>query len=179
MSRYIQRVLSPGEKIVYEAQLHWYIYLRGLGWVVAGAVLGAAGSYLVQLLVGARLFDIPTNFPVRLVGVGVILVGAFSLLSAYIRQISTELVITDRRVIAKYGFIATTTFEVMMARIEGANIDQTILGRLLGFGTILVRGTGGGISPIDHIAAPYAFHACLMKVLEHVRQKDSVSDIGA
>ena len=67
-----------------------------------------------------------------------------------------------------YHFVDRATFELMIARVEGANIDQTILGRMLGFGTILVKGTGGGISPIDHIAAPYKFHNYLLKVLERV-----------
>ncbi len=50
--------------------------------------------------------------------------------------------------------------------MEGANIDQTVLGRILGYGTVMVKGTGGGISPIDHVANPYRFHSHLMRTIE-------------
>ena len=68
--------------------------------------------------------------------------------------------------IAKAGFISRSTFEVMLNRVEGANIDQTVWGRVLGFGSIYVHGTGGGITPIDHIADPLNFKKQLMTWVE-------------
>ncbi|MDD3288250.1 MAG: PH domain-containing protein [Alphaproteobacteria bacterium] len=170
MSRYINRVLGPGEQALYAAEIHWYIYLNGVFVLILGSLIGRFGPWFVEFLLGTDVMQESAKI-VQMASFAVIGLGAYLLLLAYVRQISTELVITNRRVIAKYGFIATTTFELMLSKVEGANIDQTIWGRLLGFGTVLVKGTGGGISPIDHVAAPYGFHNFLMKALE----KESVA----
>ena len=164
MSSYLSRVLGPGEKILYESELHWVIYRHGIILTILGVLVGHFADDAIGMLLGGDIGAFAVK-PVTYIAVAIIVFGAFELIIAYIRQISTELVVTNRRVIAKYGFIATTTFELMIDRVEGANIDQTVLGRMLGFGTVMVHGTGGGISPIDHVANPYAFHACLMRAL--------------
>ena len=97
------------------------------------------------------------------------MVGTAFLLAAYIRQTSTELAVTNRRIIAKYCFISLTTFEIMITRVTGANFEQTVTGRLLGYGTILVHGAGGEISPIELVAHPQEYHRALMGVLERVQ----------
>ena len=171
MSRYLSRVLVADEKLLYSAQLHWVVFLRGLGMTLFGVLVGQVGLHVIEVLLGAEIAkQLASN--VTKASVIIILVGAYDLLRAYIKQISTELVITNRRVIAKYGFIATTTFELMMNKVEGANIDQTVAGRILGYGTILVKGTGGGISPIDHVAEPYRFHAALMQILDRIQKRN-------
>lgn len=177
MSRYLDRVVGPDEKILYRAHMHWILYARGLATTFLGALLGHYAAPLTGLFLGGEIQEMVAK-PSVYVAMGVIALGALQLLVAFIWQVCTELVITNRRVIAKYGFVATTTFEVMIPKVEGANIDQTVMGRLLGYGTIMVRGTGGGISPIGGIADPYGFHTALLKVLETTRPKakSSLSD---
>ena len=164
MSSYVKRAMQPNEQIVFSAQLHWIIYRMGVVITIMGAVVGYSGVRLVNLVLGDQ---IGAHFvqPIRYVAVGLIALGAFQLIATFIRQISTELVITDQRVIAKTGFIATTSYELMMTKVEGATIEQTVGGRIFGYGTLMVKGTGGGISPIDHVADPYKFHSHLMSAL--------------
>jgi uncharacterized membrane protein YdbT with pleckstrin-like domain len=162
---YVQKCLQPNEHVVYTAQLHWMIYVQGLIFALFGAVLGYEMPSLLQ-----RMFDPSFAETIRrpaAIGCFIISsIGAILLLGAYIKQVSTELVVTDQRVIAKYGYISRTTFEIMNTRITGANFEQTVMGRILGFGTILVHGAGGDISPIDLVADPQGFHNALMGVLE-------------
>ncbi|MCL2469874.1 MAG: PH domain-containing protein [Alphaproteobacteria bacterium] len=174
MSSYVKRAMQSNERILCEAQLHWIIYKMGLMIVLIGTVLAFWTSPLIGFL-GEDFVETSLE-PTRYVALGLIAVGAFQLVCAFIRQISTELVITDRRVIAKHGFISTTSYELMLPKVEGATIDQSILGRILGYGTIMVKGTGGGISPIDHVTNPYLFHAHLMSALQKVQ--DSTMDHG-
>ena len=171
-------MLLTEERVVYAAELHWIVYVRGAVLVIAGGLLGHFGPYVMneatQHLFGRAL---PGGWQVdgiridifKIVSVLIILLGAIELIRGLIKQISTELVITNRRVIAKHGFIACYTFELLLTKVEGANVDQTIMGRLLGFGTLLVKGTGGGISPIDHIARPFKFHSVLMQMVDRAR----------
>jgi uncharacterized membrane protein YdbT with pleckstrin-like domain len=171
MSSYVKRAMHGDEKIIYAAQLHWVIYQAGVVFVLLGAILGHLGASFIPDLLGETLTGyVDTLMTYLSVAVGA--TGALSLLFAFIRQISTELVITNQRVIAKHGFISTTSYELMMTKVEGATIDQSIWGRIMGFGTLMVKGTGGGISPIDHVADPYVFHSHLMKALHEVQDGD-------
>ncbi len=169
MGSYVQRVLSAEEQIVYPAQLHWVIYFRGLFMTFMGALVGHFGGYGVRAILGDNMAQMAAK-PIMVLAMVMIVWGTVELLLAFIRQTSTELVITNKRVIAKYGFIATTTFELMIVKVEGANIDQTVLGRMLGFGTVMVKGTGGGISPIDHVASPFLFQNYLMNAMERANR---------
>jgi uncharacterized membrane protein YdbT with pleckstrin-like domain len=96
--------------------------------------------------------------------------GLILLIGSTIRQSSTELAITNRRLIAKYGAISRSTFEIMIGRVTGVNFEQTMMGRILGYGTVLVHGAGGDISPFDVLSNPQLFQRALMDVVEHTRR---------
>lgn len=167
MSSYVKRAMQPNEKIVFAAQLHWIIYRMGIVITAMGALFGTYAGPAAQYILGDK-YAAMVETPIRYIALGLIALGAFQLIATFIRQISTELVITDQRVIAKHGFIATTSYELMMTKVEGATIEQSVMGRILGYGTLMVKGTGGGISPIDHVADPYKFHSFLMSALRDV-----------
>lgn len=178
MSKYLKRVMLPDEEIIYQTELHWIIYFKGFFVVVCGVLAARWGSQISHALFGAATEKM-LNAGLERFAVLVIAIGALQLLWTFIRQISTELVITNYRVIAKFGFVATTTFEVMMSKVEGANIDQSVLGRILGFGTVMVRGTGGGLSPIDHIANPTRFQSNLLMSLDRSQRDDTLDTAKA
>jgi uncharacterized membrane protein YdbT with pleckstrin-like domain len=162
---YVEKILLPDERVIYAATLHWVIYTQGL---LMTGLAGLVGYFSHPFLAIAFGEPLGTQFtkPVSAIAMIVVLMGAALLFGAYIRQASTELVVTNKRLIAKYGFISRTTFEILVNRITGANFDQTVVGRLLGFGTILVHGAGGEISPIDQVANPQLFYRALVSVLE-------------
>ncbi len=173
MGAYVKRAMQPNETILYETQLHWIIYKMGIVITLLGFLVGRFVPLPVKMFLGESIATMVAP-ATTYVAAGLIALGAFQLIASYIRQISTELVITDQRVIAKHGFIATTSYELMMTKVEGATIEQSIGGRLLGFGTLMVKGTGGGISPIDHVANPYRFHSHLMNALHDAHAADAV-----
>lgn len=166
MSSYLRRAMQDDEKLCYATQLHWVIYLDGLLLVALGALAGHMTPWAAGVLFGEKLSGYIEK-PVMYASAAIVLYGALKLVFSFIRQMSTELVITDQRVIAKHGLVATTSYELMMSKVEGATIDQSVLGRMLGYGTLMVKGTGGGISPIDHIADPYRFHTYLMNAIHN------------
>jgi uncharacterized membrane protein YdbT with pleckstrin-like domain len=169
MSSYVKRAMQPNESILYAAQLHWIIYRMGATITLLGVLFGRYAGKPFEMFFGDGLNGW-TEKPIMYISIGLIAVGAFELIADFIRQISTELVITDQRVIAKHGFISTTSYELMLTKVEGATIEQTIIGRMLGYGTLMVKGTGGGISPIDHVADPYKFHSHLMNALRDAQE---------
>ena len=80
----------------------------------------------------------------------VVLIGLISI----IRMWTTEIVLTNRRLIHKRGWIARKTEELSLARIEEVNLRQGIVGRILGYGRVQVRGIGGGDIVLPAIARP-------------------------
>ena len=161
MARYVNSVLMGDERIEYQTELHWIIYIKGLFLTALGGVLSVYLRDLMHMFLGG----IPSQAFEQMLAWGtaaIVGLGCLFLLHAYIKQTSTELVVTNRRVIAKFGVISRATYEIMLSRVEGANVEQSVLGRILGFGSIVVHGTGGGISPIDLVSNPRAFQSYLV-----------------
>jgi uncharacterized membrane protein YdbT with pleckstrin-like domain len=64
---------------------------------------------------------------------------------------------TDRRIIFKRGFIRRHTIEMHLDKVESVDVDQSLLGRMFGYGDILIRGVGVGIEPLKNIGSPLEF----------------------
>ena len=80
----------------------------------------------------------------------------------WIQFASTEMAITNRRVVAKIGFIWRRTIEMERQKVESVSVDQSILGRVLDYGTIIVRGTGSTLEPMANIDDPLEFRNKLL-----------------
>jgi hypothetical protein len=143
MGRYVDSVLRPGEQVLAVGRLHWIIYSGAFGCLVAAIVLGLAGSGLPQLRV------------VLFVLAGIALAGAVIFgVKEWFDQWITEIAVTNFRLIYKRGFIRRYTAEMHMDKIESVTVDQSILGRILGYGTINARGVGVGIEHLQKVASP-------------------------
>jgi uncharacterized membrane protein YdbT with pleckstrin-like domain len=141
---YAEQNLMPGEEIVYKAKLHWVLFLRPIGPLILALILLIFGS--------AQNSDSVTIFRclagIFFLGVIVSGIGAFTLF------ITTEFALTNKRVIAKSGWIRRRSVELLLSKIESIGVNQPILGRILDYGTIIVTGTGGTKEPFRDIAAP-------------------------
>ena len=93
----------------------------------------------------------------------VVVIGLFFLAAAWIRVHSTEIAITNRRVIAKFGFIRRETVEINLEKVEALKVDQTFLGRFLNYGTVFISGAGTSVAPIRDIADPLVFRRKFME----------------
>lgn len=69
-------------------------------------------------------------------------------------RVTTEIVVTDKRIIHKVGWIARRTEEMNITKVETVDVDQGVVGRILGFGTVLIRGIGGSWEPLRRLASP-------------------------
>ena len=87
----------------------------------------------------------------------IIVVGLVFLAWAWVRVRSTEVAITNRRVIAKFGFIKRHTVEINLDKVEALRVEQGFWGRLLNYGTIFVSGAGTSVAPFPDIADPLVF----------------------
>jgi len=146
---YLQRILQPGETLRYVGRLHWIVYLPGLALFAIAVGLSAA-------IIAANQFG--NLVPYFLVALDLVMLASLlTLLGAAVRRWTTEIAVTDRRVIFKRGLIRRHTIEMNMDKVETVDVDQSLAGRLLGYGDIVVRGTGSSIEPFRKIAAPLDF----------------------
>jgi uncharacterized membrane protein YdbT with pleckstrin-like domain len=93
----------------------------------------------------------------------VVVIGLFFLAAAWIKVRSTEIAITNRRVIAKFGFIKRHTVEINLDKVEALKVEQGFLGRILNYGTIFISGAGTSVAPIANIADPLVFRRKFME----------------
>ena len=102
--------------------------------------------------------------PLILVGVLTIpiVLGLFVLAAVYVRYKSTELAVTNRRVVVKFGFISRRTLEISIAKIESVRVEQGIIGRMFDFGSLTIAGTGSTHEPLQGIADPLGFRRACM-----------------
>ena len=99
---------------------------------------------------------------------GIVLLPAFGLGLiplgiAFIKYKTTELAITTRRVIAKFGFISRRTVELNINKVESIQVDQSVMGRLLDYGTLIISGAGTPQAPIPGISNPIAFRRAFIE----------------
>lgn len=93
--------------------------------------------------------------------------GILLWIAAAIRVYTTELAITDRRIIAKFGLISRKTVELRLEKTESVQVVQTVMGRIFNYGSIVVSGAGTPQAPIPGISSPLNFRARLNTLLEN------------
>ncbi len=147
---YIEQNLLAGETVVYRAKLHWVIFV----WPVV--FLGIALLLALAAFSGGSWGG----------GVIFLVAGLLIVLSVYINFMSCEFGVTTRRVLIKVGVLRRRSLELLLSKVESIGVDQGIVGRLLGYGTIIVTGTGGTKDPFRMIAAPLEFRRMVQKQTE-------------
>ena len=142
---YVEDNLMPGEEVTYRAHLHWVIYLRAILIALLGLALTIAGSSRSDFSVLVYL------------GAAVLVVAAVVWFVQWVKSRTSEFAVTNKRVIIKVGLIRRDTLELLLNKVESIGVDQTVTGRIVGYGSIAVVGTGGTRETFRNIARPLDF----------------------
>ncbi len=142
---YVEDNLIDGEKLIFKTGVHWTV----LFWpfVLVAVVLGGGiAIWVVGRFVGK-------------IELGTLLVASALVycLYAVMRRNATEIAVTSRRVIVKTGMVDRRSLEIMLPNVESIGIDEPFWGRILGYGSVVIHGTGGTPDPFRKIAHPAAF----------------------
>ena len=165
--RYVDRNLTAGEKVVYETRLHWIVMLRSI--VQACVVFALAIGLLYYALTATGVQDNQTHLMeggAALLGV----LGVILLLAGATRRNATEMAVTNHRVIIKVGLVGRRTVELLLSKIESIEVQETAVGRMLGYGTIVLIGTGGTPEPFYKVAHPLEFRSMVQQQIEALPQ---------
>ena len=157
MASYVDSNLSKGEEVIVRAHVSWLSFLSNI--IVAVLIL------LIALLMLGASASSNQGSP-GVIAWFLLFLSLFMLTNIAIQILTTELALTNKRIIAKFGFIRRTTIELRLEKVESININQSLLGRLLGYGTIVIKGTGGTGTPIPSIQKPLEFRRIVNNFLE-------------
>ena len=151
LGSYTAATLQENEQALHHSAIHWM--------ALSGSIIGAALTLIVILPIAmfAAWKDFYWAWLLLVIPVGI-------LVSAAVTVKTSELVITDRRVLIKVGFIQRHTFEMFISKIESVAVFQSMMGRLFDYGTVTIRGTGGSSESFATIAAPLQFRDAIQLV---------------
>lgn len=170
---YVQQSLGPEEEILLGARFHWMYTVRAIFWILFGLAIGIAIGYgciwwtVTEIIrntypnLPPEYFDYAWQEAVKSKGgylqilwslhpvlrfsiLGFFLIGLFFFAHMMIIKATTEIAVTNERVIYKKGLIARHVGELGIDRIEGISVSQGVWGRIWGYGTVIIRGMGVG-----------------------------------
>jgi uncharacterized membrane protein YdbT with pleckstrin-like domain len=150
--RYVEKSLTEGEQIVHTTHRHWIVLVGPVALTVVLAVPGIA------LLFQKDYFWIG--------GVILLVIAAGVLSSGLQRRYGFEFAVTNKRVIYRKGIVSVSTDELFLDKIESVLVQQGLLGRWLGYGSVSVRGTGGSWEPFSHVADPLLLRRRIQEQIE-------------
>ena len=100
------------------------------------------------------------------IGIALLVVAGIFILAGLFKRNSTEMAVTNKRVVIKVGMATRRTFELLLQRVESIAVEESVMGRLLGFGTVIIHGTGGSPEPFDRVAHPDEFRKQVQQQVE-------------
>ncbi|MDR3554954.1 MAG: PH domain-containing protein [Syntrophobacteraceae bacterium] len=135
---YIKENLIRDENILYQCRLHWVVVFPWpIIWLIVAVVIFINGGHWAML--GGSITAA---------------IAVFKAIESFITYSTSEFGVTNYRVIAKVGFIRRKSLEVLLSKIESIRVNQTVLGRIIGYGSITISGTGGTHDLFPYISDP-------------------------
>ncbi|MCU0447648.1 MAG: PH domain-containing protein [Microscillaceae bacterium] len=164
---YAKNNLSPGEKMVYRTSQHWILFIESISIILTALLIfyfstvyiGGEGAVYVNYMAYATLFF-----------------GMFKFGHEYIRHHTSEFVVTTERVIIKIGVFQRTSLAMPLSKIESVEVNQTLMGQILDFGTIHITGTGTATSKFELINHPGTFRRKLQLASEMDEEDKEVTE---
>lgn len=164
---YVESNLVPGETVVYQTRLHWIVMFGHL--VVGCLLLGLPGVLLLYYALRQTGIESSTLHIMDGGGVALLIGAIVAILMGMVRRNATEMAVTNRRVVIKTGLTSRKTIEMLLNKVESIEVNETTFGRLLGYGAIVVIGTGGTTEPFQKIAHPLDFRSQVQQQIERLK----------
>ena len=162
---YVEKHLIEGETLVYETGIHWVVLMRAF---FLGLLFGVPGVTLLVLYAENRGDGSETSTAMMAGGIILLAIAAVCILAGIIKRNATEMAVTDKRVVLKVGLVRRDSFELLLQKVESIDVDEPVMGRILGYGTVKVVGTGGSSEPFYKVAHPIEFRKQVQQQIEKV-----------
>jgi len=165
---YVEKHLMDGETVVYATRLHWIVLT---GPVLLGLLLELPGLALLVLSATRSGNTRLATESMLAGGTILVLLGMISVLRGILNRNATEIAVTNKRLVAKVGIAARRSVELILPRVASIGVEETVMGRMLGYGTVIVRGTGGAPESFEKIAHPLEFRTQVQQQIDRSQGK--------
>lgn len=166
MANYIDSTLMKNETVLFQTKPHWIIFLRPALLLLLTIFLFIFGPNIAALNYPIN----PTLPTYALVACATLLLTIIFAITAYINYQTSEYGITTKRVLMKVGFIRRISLEIYFQKIESVKVHQTVLGRICGYGSIIISGVGGSKDPFNNIPEPLFFRSKVQEQVEKMTE---------
>lgn len=163
---YVDENLTPGEQVLYKTGLHGIVLVP---FVIVGLFFGLFGL----LMVIAAIADTSGGGAGAAGGFGFVLLvfGGLIVLLGYLKRKATEMAVTNKRVLIKTGLLSRKTLELLLTKVESIGVEEGALGRMFGYGSVVVRGIGGTPEPFKGVRSPLEFRKQVQQLVEAREQE--------
>ena len=148
---YLDRSLLEGERVVYRTRLHWLMILTP---VFFAAIVTAPIAWFLSTGTWSNYAWIP------------VAIWLLVLVAAVIKRQSSDFAVTNKRVMMKVGVFSSRSVELLLNKIEAIAVNQSLAGRMFGYGDIEVTGSGGTKEEFANIQAPLQFRRAVQSVTD-------------
>lgn len=135
---YVNDNLLPDEEIIYFTRPHWIIFGSAIAVLVIAFIILFYGARFMGI--GLRIYSLEIY---EIMSLLCFILAGISGFAAFIRYVSSEYAVTNKRILIKTGWISRNVFELFLTKVEALQVQQSIPGRLLNYGVLVVVGTGG------------------------------------
>ena len=164
---YVEKNLIAGETLLYQTRHHWIVLL---GPALVSLLLGVPGLGLLVESIASKTGKSQPSGSTGISAGGVAVIGLILLVAAagtfaygIAKRNATEMAVTNKRVLIKTGLASRRTLDVMLSRVESIGVEETLIGRLLSYGTVVVHGTGGTPEAFVMIDHPQEFRRAVQE----------------
>ena len=165
---YVEKHLIEGETIIYETRLHWVVLI---GSVLLGLLFGLTGMGMLVLSGRTAPDQTVAHESMMVIGAIFLAVAFIFIARGVLVRNATEMTVTNKRVFVKVGLAARRTIELLLSRVESIGVEESVMGRMLGYGTVIVHGTGGTPEIFNRIAHPLEFRTQVQQQIETSQAK--------
>ena len=154
----IKGLLTEDEEVIYAARIHWIVFVPCIAYTIIGLLVGV--------------------FFHAVIGGLILLMTLYPLYNAIVHYTMTYLVLTNKKVLARMGFLSRDWIQMAFERIENAHLLEPIVGRFLGYSSVIVSGVGTGTIAIPSVINGDQFIKELEAYLDENRQEQKPQDFS-
>jgi uncharacterized membrane protein YdbT with pleckstrin-like domain len=165
---YVEKHLIEGETIVYDTRLHWIVLIVP---ILLGVLFGLTGVAMFVLSARATSGKSAASESMTIIGAVLLVLALLFIARGILVRNATEMTVTNKRVFVKVGLAARRTIELLLSRVESIGVKESVMGRMLGYGTVIVHGTGGTPEIFNMIAHPLEFRTQVQQQIEKSQAK--------
>ena len=165
---YVEKHLIEGEAIVYQTRLHWIVLIAP---ILLGLLFVLTGAGMFVLSGRIKADQTMAHQSVMILGAAFLVVAVLFIGRGVLVRNATEMTVTNKRVFVKVGMAARRTIELLLSRVESIGVEESVLGRMLGYGTVIVHGTGGTPEVFNLISHPLEFRTQVQQQIEKSQDK--------